>query len=670
MIHTTPQLWRIRDGVILLVLFGVACALAYLAYQPLRTAAFTMDALPVMLPHAELHANEHFVDDPRMYRWTKGQGQVELPNPGGPVVIKVALAGGPRQAVPVVIQAGAATLPFQVDGGLRTYALLVPATQGERITLTIESPTFEERNRTLGVVVSDITISGGRAVPGQVLFALAFATCGVYLLLRQVGVRLALAAISILLLQGLTLLWQVGGGWRYGLFGPLLLLAGVAALAAVTLERWCPAGSARKTPPFVLARRDAQVIALLVLLALAIRLPWLGAPDPVGDMELAARRMWFLHDYGLAGSYLYGGDYMPIRLYLLWGLSHLVLPLGGNFFEPLPPVTMTLIKLPGMLADLTTVALIYTWSRRWCTVRTAAVIAALYTLSPPVWMNVAWWGQVDTLLMLPLLGTLLLLERGNGRWSWLCWTAALLIKPQAIILAPLLFIATVRQHGSRGVLQGGALAGSLFVVACTPLVVAGQGPGLFEAYAGSVGRFPRLTAGAYNLWYLVTGGGGGADNAHVLGPVSYRLFGMVLLGVAVLLVSIALLHRADGPGRVVGAAVLALAFFTLPTQIHERYLFLTLAFLALGIASDVRLVVPYSVLVLTATLNILGGLKGFVPLATALITVSPIPLVCAIVNLILLLGLLGYLFLTSGVVARTTTALWRPITARIRHHER
>jgi Gpi18-like mannosyltransferase len=655
--RTTPYRRRIWDAVVLLFLLGTTWVLASLAYRPLRAAAFTMDAPPVMLPHEGLHEHEQFPDDPRVYRWTKGQGQVELPNPGGPVVVQVGLAGGTRSAVPVEIHAAGMTLPFQVDAGLRTYALLLPATQGERLSLTVESPTFEAHNRTLGVVVSFLSISGGGAVPAQVLLVQAFATLGIYLLLRHVGVRSVPAVLAVLLLQALVLAWQVAGGWRYGLFGPLLLLAGTAGLAALVLERWYPAAPALPTSPVTFSRRDGQVIALLLLVALAVRLPWLGAPDPVGDMELAARRMWFLHDYGLAGSYLYGGDYVPIRLYLLWGLSQLVQPLGGDFFAPLPAVTMTLIKLPGMLADLVTVAIIYLWSRRWSGMRTAALIAALYTLSPPVWMNVAWWGQVDTLLMLPLLGTVLLLGRANGRWSWLCWMVALLIKPQAIILAPLLFVATLRLHGSRGVLQGSALAVGLFVPACTPLVLAGQGPGLLQAYAGAVGRFPRLTIRAYNLWYLVSPGGAGVDDVPVLGPLTYRLLGIVLLGCAALLVSVALLRRADGPMRVEGAAVLALAFFALPTQIHERYLFLTLAFLALCIARDERMVLPYVILVFTATINILGVLDGFVPPAAAAITASPLPLLCAGVNLTILLGLLGHLLVSSGVVPGTTAAL-------------
>ena len=174
--------------------------------------------------------------------------------------------------------------------------------------------------------------------------------------------------------------------------------------------------------------------------ALCVRLPWLTAPDPVGDLELSARRMAALRAEGLAGAYHDDGDYMPLRLYWLRGFSTLPFLNDASFRAPLPPATLLLIKLPGLLADLATVALLYLWSRRWRAPAGAAALAALYALAPPVWMNVAWWGQVDAILVLPILLMLALLDRAGGRWSWACWVIALMIKPQAIIFAPVLFI--------------------------------------------------------------------------------------------------------------------------------------------------------------------------------------------------------------------------------------
>jgi hypothetical protein len=492
-----------------------------------------------------------------------------------------------------------------------------------------------------------MTIGGGGRVPAGVTLALGAAALGLYALFRQSGLRALSAVGAVALVEGLAIGWQAAGLWRYGLFAPLLLLVGAASLAAVALERFRPPIAFPERPWPRLSRRDWLIAGALVLGALLIRLPWLAAPDPVGDLELSARRMGLLYADRLAGAFRADGDYMPLRLYWLWGLSKLAPLLGGGFADPLPAATLVLIKLPGLLADLATVALIYAWSRRWRAARGAATIAALYAFAPPVWMVVAWWGQVDAILLLPLLGMVALLDRSGGRWSWLCWAAALLIKTQAIIFAPLLYVATLRRHGCRGLASGGALAAGLLAAGCAPLALAGQGPGLAQAYLGAVGRFPQVTNRAYNLWYLATRGASWSDRAPFVGPLTFRVAGLLLIGVAALLVCLALFRRADGPARAEGAAALALAFFTLPTQIHERYLFFTLAFLALRAASDRRMLVPYLILVATATLNILGALEGFSAAATAAIAGSPLPLAIAAVNLLALFFLIGHLLVIS-----------------------
>jgi Gpi18-like mannosyltransferase len=633
----------IYDGVMLVLLVATGWLLAQWLYRAPRDASFTLDVLPAELPRAGLYELETFSDHPGIYRWTDGSAQIKPPNPGGPALVRLLLAGGPGRTTAALVRAGDLALAFDVRPEPRSYAFALPAGPGERITIAIDTPTFRERTRDLGVVLSDVAISGGGAVPGQLLAALALATVGAYALLRCAGWQVVWAGSTLLLFQALALLWQTQIGWRYGLLGALLALVGAAGLAAAASERWWPGRATDADPQAVLTRRDAYLVAGLLALALCVRLPWLTAPDPVGDLELSARRMAALRAEGLAGAYHDDGDYMPLRLYWLRGFSVLPFLSDASFRAPLPPATLLLIKLPGLVADLATEALLYLWSRRWRTPAGAAVLAGLYALAPPVWMNVAWWGQVDAILVLPILLMIALLNRVGGRWSWVCWVIALLIKPQAIIFAPVLFIMTLRRYGCRGLLAGGSLAAALAGLGCAPLLLAGQGPGMLQAYAGSVGRFPQLTNRAYNLWYLATLGASGADVGQGWGPISFRLIGVTLMGGAALLVCVALIRRSDAAARALGAAVLALAFFTLPTQIHERYLFLALALLVMSAAADRVLIAAVVFVIISATLNILGTLRGFSEPAYAAIAGSPLPLVLAALNVLVLLALIGRL---------------------------
>jgi Gpi18-like mannosyltransferase len=640
---------RAADLGALALLLITAILPAILLYRFPRAAEITMNDPAALLPRAGLYLQEEFPNDAGFFSWTDGSGTIKLPNPGGTTTLRIKLLSPSSEPALVHMQAGAMPLTFVVRPGMRQYAILLPANSGERITLTIDSAQIQARKRKIGVGISDIQLSGGGEAPPPVLIGLALATIGGYVLLRQASQRLATTIGAMLALQALGLLWHFAAGWHYGWTGAALPLLGVASLAAVAIERWRPAGRLAQAPLATSwSRADSWILASLLIAALSVRLLFVFAPDPVGDLELSARRMGFLYTDGPAGAYTGGGDYLPLRLYWLLGLSKLVPLLGGNFLAPLPPATLLLIKLPGLLADLATAAVIYRWSRRWRAAGGAAAITALYTLAPPIWINVAWWGQIDAVLMLVLIGAVVLLDRAEGRWSWLCWAAALLIKTQAIVFAPLLFISTLRRHGTPGLVRGATLASGLLGLACAPFVLAGQGPALAQAYIGSAERFPRTTVAAYNLWYLVLSGKSARDTELLIGSISYRMAGLFLLGIAVLLVCVALVWRSDGLARLESAAVLALAFFCFPTQIHERYLFLVLALLVLRIASAPRLLLPYLLLLVTATLNILGTLRGFTPPVYDYMDDSKLPLLLAAINLIVLGVLMGHLLLMSN----------------------
>jgi Gpi18-like mannosyltransferase len=671
-----PRRWV--DLVALVILLGTALVPAILLYEQPRDTTIRMDMPQALLPRDGVYRYERLPGQSAgVYSWTDGSSTLKLPNPGGETTIQIELLGPTKEAIPVQMRFGKLPFSFLAGPAPRVYIIKLPAMQRERITLTIDSPRENIHRRELGIGISDIQIEGGGAAPLQVLFALAVATIGCYALLRQARLPWLGTVAIILAAQALILFWLSTDGWSYARLGTMLPLAGGAALAAAAIDRWWPAArlDQRRTTKdekrkasdegrrpglssFVraLTRRDLLAIALLVLGALGVRLVYLLAPDPVGDLELSARRMGLLYANGLAGAYTGDGDYLPLRLYWLWGMSKLVPLLGGSFVAPLPPITMLLIKLPGLLADLTTIALIYCWSRRWQPIRIATIITAIYALAPPVWINVAWWGQVDAVLMLALISSVILLERAEGRWSWLCWSLAALIKTQAVVIAPLLFVSTLRLHGARGLVRAAGLALGTLALLLAPMLLAGQLPGLLQSYDGSVGRFPRTTVAAYNLWFLALDGGSARDTEFVFGSISYRIAGMVLFGLVAAVVCLALLRRSDATARAESAAVLALAFFSLPTQIHERYLFLALAFLILRIASAPWMALPYLLLVVTATLNILGTLKGFAPSVYAYMSEARLPLWLAAINLLILAVMVVHLLLAAWRAAEPGSA--------------
>jgi Gpi18-like mannosyltransferase len=629
-----------RDLLAALTLAAIAWALALLAYRGDHVAQLTMATPNSILPRTAFHDLERFPETNLPFRWTTGASRLRPANPGGRVALTLRMVGGPAGRTALTVVAGGERYELAVAPEPRRYHMLLPPSTQDRLTLELRSPTVEVRDRHLGVMVADMQVAGGGSAPLIVQVALLLAALLLFALLRQARWGLGLACGATLLLVSAAALWQSADGWVYAISVPLLGLVGAASLTGLVLNRWqLPAVAAAPAPAAERQAGSIAVVAGVVGCALIVRLAWLAAPDPVGDLELAARRMWLLSEGGLAGAYRFGGDYMPLRLFLLWLLSGLVEPLGGSFFTPLPGVTKALIKLPQLLADLGIVATIVIWGQRQGARWWATLVALVYAVAPAVWINVAWWGQVDALLMLPVVLALLLFERAEGRWSWALWAIALLIKPQAIVFAPVLLLAAVRRYGSRGLAGGGIVALLVVIAGCLPLFLAGQGYGLTEAYMGSVGRFPRTTYGAYNLWHLALGGRVTEDSELVLPGISYRIAGLGLLGVATLLALSALWRRSDAVGRVRSAALLALSFFLLPTQIHERYLFLALPLLALWATSDRRMLLALVVLIITATLNIVGVLNGFWPDLHALLDGSSLTVGLAALNLGVLIAL-------------------------------
>ena len=106
----------------LLILVVTAWLLAQWFYRAPRDASFTIDVLPAVLPRAGLYELETFSDHPGIYRWTDGSAQIKLPNPGGPVLVRLVLAGGPGRITAARVERGRA------NAGVRRAARAASAT--------------------------------------------------------------------------------------------------------------------------------------------------------------------------------------------------------------------------------------------------------------------------------------------------------------------------------------------------------------------------------------------------------------------------------------------------------------------------------------------------------------------------------------------------------------
>lgn len=402
---------------------------------------------------------------------------------------------------------------------------------------------------------------------------------------------------------------------------------------------------------------------LLLLVALGLRLLLLPLPDPFQADLSTFWLPWMRYgaQHGLAQLYLHGEpvvNYPPLYLLLLVGLGKLYGGLIPDFaYTPLQSV---LVKAPAVLADLVVAVLLYGAARRWLRPRAdepiALLAAALWALNPAILYVSAYWAQVDSLHTLWMLAALLAALARRWGWSGVLMGLALLTKLHAVVLLPLLLLLAWR-NSRRAVLLGGLGLASTLLLGLLPLILQGAGREMLAAYVGAVGFYPRLSLNAFNGWFVVQSLAAQwlhrdlLDTARVLGPITLRWLGLGLLAsyTALLLARLWPLVgqvTEDQPQPVLryqsvffAAGLLVFGFFSLATEMHERYGLPALAFLALPAARWRAVRLPYLLLTAAFSVNLLRVLPWGPGLLRLLEHIPADRLLVSLVNVMLFIWL-------------------------------
>ena len=380
------------------------------------------------------------------------------------------------------------------------------------------------------------------------------------------------------------------------------------------------------------------ILMALLVLGLALRvfiagfyLPMSGLANDVGTFNAWGQRLASL---GPAEFYEpgYFADYPPGYMYVLW-----LLGFAGAALGPLVGQNATggLVKVPGILADIGVAWLLFVICRRWGTElveRTrfrvggellGIAAAAIYLFNPGTIFDAAVWGQIDSVGTLIVLAAIYALGRGWTEVAAFGAVAALLVKFQFSFLVPIVAIVGIRRHflgrstdaahdGRRDPLRAlsslavgiGALTILMLpfgMVLYTPLEggdpagllgflpAADPNRSLIGKLVEAAGTYTGLTENAFNLWRNPFSGLGdtfqrGTDSGDALAlgsaVLSWQQVGMILFAAVALIAMVQVARRDDLRGILLAALLLSIAFFVLPTRVHERYLFPALALAA------------------------------------------------------------------------------------------
>jgi len=349
--------------------------------------------------------------------------------------------------------------------------------------------------------------------------------------------------------------------------------------------------------------RSLGGLALVLLIGIAVRLPMV-VQDGLGhepDMRLFRNWTRSLTEHGLSGFYEHTRfcNYPPVFVLSWWGIGSALS--AEDEGPPNQHLLHAVLKVPASLCDLLIAVVLFIEGRRLLGPRRAVGAAALYFLNPVVIYNSAYWGQVDSVHTLFVLLAVLFCVRRRWTWAGLAIGVALLTKFQSIAFLPLVLLEPYRQRGWRSVGRVAAGVGLAAVPILAPFAVTGVLDDVMtRAYTDVVGQYDKLSTNAFNVWWwsgtpevpdgsvphaVAVLAAGGADTVSVdaspLMWLTWRRVSLIAYAAAVaLILSIHTYLRAPLSWYAT-AGLLGLAFFLIPTEMHERYAHPALAMLAL-----------------------------------------------------------------------------------------
>jgi len=315
-------------------------------------------------------------------------------------------------------------------------------------------------------------------------------------------------------------------------------------------------------------------------------------------------------------------DYPPLYVYVLYAVGS-IYRLFDPLFQNWPSVGFTaFVKFPAIIAEVVNVYLIFYISRKYVPFAIAASAATLYSFQPAMIHESAIWGQMDSVSLLFLLLSVLYLISGKYSLALLVTAVNILIKPQGVILLPFILFVIAYNKAFKQLAIGTALSFALVFLTTLPVThsIINVIPWLWQHYIAQADLYPYSSIQSFNLWGLT---GLWKEDSRVLLGLSHKTWGLILF-VGFYIFSCYyyvrniklkdddsyLKYDRNGISIIFAATLILLAFFFLPTRMHERYLFPGLSFLAIVAALNCNVKNFYYLLSGTFFLNILYEFPG------------------------------------------------------------
>ena len=328
-------------------------------------------------------------------------------------------------------------------------------------------------------------------------------------------------------------------------------------------------------------RGERAALGVILVAGLAVRLIALGSLGYPSDPVEVTRWAVGMRQYGPLDFYDHiSGGYYPAVLYLLW-------PLAGLFSGDALYLAVKGLSIP---FDLITGVVLYFVGRHYSNERTGVIAAGLFVLNPAAIVGGAFWGQLDVIGALCMLLAVLALGERRYVLAGIAAVVGGMVKAifglVALVIGATAIIAAVRSRDWRPPVR--AIAGGLIGYAIVGLALRLTPWGYLDLVREGTVRFAYTSLNAFNLWAAVVGFFEPDD--------AYVRIGIVLVAAGTLAALAPLWWRRDTAALLAVAGAVVLAFYFLPTRVHERYFFPAIVLFVPLAAARPRLRIPYVVM--------------------------------------------------------------------------
>jgi Gpi18-like mannosyltransferase/predicted membrane-bound dolichyl-phosphate-mannose-protein mannosyltransferase len=372
-------------------------------------------------------------------------------------------------------------------------------------------------------------------------------------------------------------------------------------------------------------RKAATFLTVLLVIKTIALLFFGGYHIDVGTYEAWAFQ---LARGGPASMYQSGYflDYPPGYLYLLWAAGAVASAIGATGDE-----LRMIIGTPPLLADFALSILIFVITLRFFGKAAAWLAMLFFALNPALLFDTVVWVQTDSAFTLAMLLSLVMLMDDELAPGWGMAALAVLIKPQAISLVPVLLVWTFIR-GNWGSWIRAALAFiAVTLLAAAPFQVAHPWRWLPKLYLTTVAYYHETSVNAFNFMALL-GGLRTPDSDTILG-CTYFAVGISLL---IVLYGVALWLLARKPSwrnLLYASFIVTFGFFLFAPRMHERYAYPAVV-LAIPLAFDAPAMLAVFLIVTLTCFSNLSIVLHMLNAGSFLAERDTFAMIIAVVNLI------------------------------------